>query len=113
MQGITRSLQRLCVPQVDLVQFYWHSYSAKNYVAAAQYLMDEVGRGRVKHVGVTNFDVPRMQEMMDGGVRIAVAQVQCSPLDVFAALQMVIGRLVTSLLHKLLPPQSFHLCCMQ
>jgi aryl-alcohol dehydrogenase-like predicted oxidoreductase len=80
LQGITKSLLNLNVASVDLVQFYWHDYSVKKYVSAAQYLMEEVGRGRVKHVGVTNFDVRCMQEMMDSGVSIAAAQVCASPM---------------------------------
>jgi aryl-alcohol dehydrogenase-like predicted oxidoreductase len=75
VQGISRSLQNMAVPSVDLVQFYWHDYSVPKYVEAAQYLMEEVAKGRVRHVGVTNFDVPRMQQMMDAGVVIASNQV--------------------------------------
>ena len=61
---------------MDLVQFYWHDYGVRKYVAAAQYLQEEVARGRVRHIGVTNFDVPRMQQMIDGGVRIVANQVR-------------------------------------
>ena len=64
------------MPAVDLVQFYWHDYGVRKYVAAAQYLQEEVERGRVRHIGVTNFDVPRMQQMIDGGVRIVANQVR-------------------------------------
>ena len=32
-------------------------------------------RGAIKHVGVTNFDVPRLQEMLDTGVKIISNQV--------------------------------------
>lgn len=76
LQGISRSLDRLGLDRVDLVQFYWHDYSVRKYVQAAQYLMEERARGRIKHVGVTNFDVPRMQQMMDGGVQIEGNQVR-------------------------------------
>ena len=58
------------------MQFYWHDYGVRRYVAAAQYLMEERARGRVRHVGVTNFDVPRMQQMLDGGVEIEGNQVR-------------------------------------
>ena len=31
-----------------------------------------------RHVGVTNFDVPRLKEIVDSGVRIVSNQVLCS-----------------------------------
>jgi diketogulonate reductase-like aldo/keto reductase len=75
VQGISRSLNRLSVPSIDLVQFYWQDYGVRGYVSAAQYLMEEVARGRCRHLGVTNFDVPRMQQLIDAGVKIASNQV--------------------------------------
>ena len=35
LQSIDASRQRLGVESLDLVQFYWHTYSNKSYVAAA------------------------------------------------------------------------------
>lgn len=61
---------------MDLVQFYWHNYQVPKYVATSQYLMEEAARGSIKHLGVTNFDVPRMQQMMSGGAEIVSNQVQ-------------------------------------
>jgi diketogulonate reductase-like aldo/keto reductase len=75
LQGIGRSLQRLAVPSVDLIQFYWHDYGVRNYVPAALYLMDEVAKGRCKHLGITNFDVPRMEQFINAGVKIVSNQV--------------------------------------
>jgi aryl-alcohol dehydrogenase-like predicted oxidoreductase len=77
-QGVQRSLARLQVPYVDLVQLYWNDYSVPKYVDAALYLMDEVAAGRIKHLGVTNFDVPRLQRMVDAGAEIVAHQV-CLP----------------------------------
>ncbi|KAL4429190.1 hypothetical protein ABPG77_010169 [Micractinium sp. CCAP 211/92] len=80
-QSIDASRQRLGVESLDLVQFYWHNYGNKNYVAAAQHLAALQKKGKVKHVGATNFDVPRLQEFVDAGVTIANNQVQYSLLD--------------------------------
>eukprot|EP01025_Chloroclados_australasicus_P019640 TRINITY_DN20728_c0_g1_i6.p2 TRINITY_DN20728_c0_g1~~TRINITY_DN20728_c0_g1_i6.p2 ORF type:complete len:242 (-),score=40.33 TRINITY_DN20728_c0_g1_i6:204-929(-) len=78
---LNTSRQRLGIPQLDLVQFYWNDYGIDKYVKGAQYLRDAQERGLVKHVGVTNFDIIRMQDMMDGGLKIASSQVQYSLLD--------------------------------
>lgn len=80
-QGIDGSRQRLGMESLDLVQFYWHDYRNKNYVAAAQNLAALQKKGKIKHVGATNFDVQRLQEFVDGGVTIANNQVQYSLLD--------------------------------
>ena len=40
----------------------------------ARALLRAQEEGLVRHVGVTNFDVPRMQEMMDAGVMIVSNQ---------------------------------------
>lgn len=53
-----------------------HNYGNKNYVAAAQHLAALQKKGKVKHVGATNFDVPRLQEFVDAGVTIANNQVR-------------------------------------
>lgn len=51
-----------------------HDYGVKNYVAAAQHLADLQAEGVCRHIGVTNFDVPRLRELLDAGVRIASNQ---------------------------------------
>eukprot|EP00191_Tetraselmis_sp_GSL018_P004856 CAMPEP_0177606280 /NCGR_PEP_ID=MMETSP0419_2-20121207/17213_1 /TAXON_ID=582737 /ORGANISM="Tetraselmis sp., Strain GSL018" /LENGTH=402 /DNA_ID=CAMNT_0019100611 /DNA_START=23 /DNA_END=1228 /DNA_ORIENTATION=+ len=78
---IRGSMERLGVRQLDLVQFYWNDYSVKSYVDAACYLADLQAQGLIRHVGLTNFDVERIDEMRSAGVTIASNQVQYSPLD--------------------------------
>ena len=46
----------------------------RNYVAAAQHLAAAQQAGLCRHIGVTNFDVPRLKEMLDAGVRIVSNQ---------------------------------------
>ena len=62
-------------------KFYWHDYRFKNYVRTMQYLAELREGGKIKHVGLTNFDTNCMQEMLDGGVKPAMNQVQYSLLD--------------------------------
>jgi aryl-alcohol dehydrogenase-like predicted oxidoreductase len=58
-----------------------HDYGNKNYVPAALHLAELQAKGKIKHLGVTNFDVPRLAEMVDAGAPIVSNQVQYSLLD--------------------------------
>ena len=69
---VERSSQALGVPSLDLVQLYWHDYGSPRYVDAALALT-ELSQGDsplIKHVGATNFDTPRLREMLDAGANI-------------------------------------------
>ncbi len=52
---------------------------ARRYVDGALYLSECASEGLIQHVGVTNFDVPRMEAMTKAGVRIASNQVGLRP----------------------------------
>ena len=49
---------------VDLVQFHWWKYEAKHYLAAMEELFILKNEGKIRHVGVTNFDVDLLSEML-------------------------------------------------
>lgn len=78
---VNRSLQRLGVSQVDLVQFHWWRYEARNYLTAMEELFKLKSDGKIRHVGITNFDVERLSEMIDAGLKPASIQLQYSLLD--------------------------------
>ena len=78
---IERSLQRLGVEQLDLVQYAWWDYSVPRYVEVASYLADLQTQGRIRHIGVTNFDAAHLQELLDAGIKVVANQVQYSVLD--------------------------------
>ncbi len=78
---VDRSRARLGVETLDLVQFHWWDYSAPRYVEAAQHLAAMQRDGRIAHLGVTNFDVPRLRDLLDAGVPIVSHQLQYSLLD--------------------------------
>jgi aryl-alcohol dehydrogenase-like predicted oxidoreductase len=81
VSGIDRSLSRLGVDALDLVQLHWWDYDVPGYVEAAQWL-DELRRaGKVRHVGVTNFDRIRLDEIRAAGVPLISHQVQYSVID--------------------------------
>jgi len=81
VRGVDRSLVRLGVDRLDLVQLHWWDYDVPGYVDAAVWL-DELRRaGKIRHVGVTNFDKQRLMEILAAGVSIVSHQVQYSVLD--------------------------------
>jgi aryl-alcohol dehydrogenase-like predicted oxidoreductase len=80
-RGVDRSLTRLGVERLDLVQLHWWDYSVGGYVDAAVWL-DELRRaGKIRHVGLTNFDRERLSEIVAGGATITSHQVQYSVID--------------------------------
>lgn len=78
---IDRSLKRLNVEQLDLVQFSWWDYQFPKYIDTALHLSELQKSGKIRNIGVTNFDTRRIKEMLDAGVEIATNQVQYSLLD--------------------------------
>lgn len=80
-KAVDLSRLRLGVDSVDLMQYYWGSYDVDRYVDGALYLADARAAGKVRHIGATNFDTPRMEAMVKAGVPIAANQLQYSLLD--------------------------------
>ena len=78
---IDRSLRRLNVEQLDLVQFAWWDYQFPRYLETAVHLSELQKSGKIRHLGVTNFDTVRIKEMLNAGVEITTNQVQYSLLD--------------------------------
>ncbi|MFZ0406350.1 MAG: aldo/keto reductase [Nitrososphaeraceae archaeon] len=80
-ENIDRSLRRMSVSSLDLLQFHWWDYNNPYYMDALKYLSDIRDEGLIKHIGLTNFDTERMQIMIDSGLRIVSNQVQYSIID--------------------------------
>jgi len=78
---IERSLQRLRVDALDLVQFHWWDFDVPGYVEAAGHLVEARKAGKIRHIGVTNFDAPHLREILEAGVPIVCNQIQYSVLD--------------------------------
>jgi len=78
---IDRSLSRLGVERLDLVQLHWWDYGVPGYVEAAGWLDDLRRAGKIRHLGATNFDVHRLGEILDAGIELVSHQVQYSLLD--------------------------------
>ncbi len=78
---IDRSRARLGVEKLDLVQFHWWNYAVPRYIDAMRHLQRLQQEGKIRLLGVTNFDVARMQEFVDAGITPATVQLQYSLLD--------------------------------
>lgn len=78
---IDRSLERLGVERLDLVQFHWWDYEIPGFVEAALTLDALRQRGKIRHLGSTNFDPPHLTPMIEAGVGFVTHQVQYSLLD--------------------------------
>ncbi len=78
---IDRALGRLGVERLDLVQFHWWDYEKPGYVDAMGWLADMAREGKIDLLGTTNFDVPRLAEIVESGVAIASNQLQYSLVD--------------------------------
>lgn len=78
---VDRSLRRLGVERLDLVQLHWWDYRIPGYIEAARWLDRLRKAGKVRQIGVTNFDATRLREILDAGVPVVSNQVQYSALD--------------------------------
>ena len=69
-ENIQRSLRRMGVISLALLQFHWWDYNNPYYMDAFKYLSDLRDEGIIKHIGITNFDTKRMQIIIDSGLQI-------------------------------------------
>lgn len=78
---IHRSLKRLGVERLDLVQFHWWDYDVPGLDLLTERLVMAQERGKIRLLGATNFDTPHVRQMMDQGVPLVSLQAQYSLLD--------------------------------
>jgi len=78
--GIDRSLERLGMDRLDLVQFHWWDYGVPGFAEAIGHLGTLRDKGKIDLIGVTNFDAARLSDLC-AVTDIATAQVQYSLLD--------------------------------
>ena len=84
LEGIVdRSLKRLRVEQLDLVQYYWWDPDgAPGFVEAALVLSELREAGKIARIGVTNFNTSHLRALLEANVPITTNQPQYSPIDV-------------------------------
>lgn len=78
---VDQSLRRLKTDRLDLVQFHWWDYAYDGYVEAMHWLKELQAEGKVRNLGTTNFDRPRLSAIIDSGIPLVSQQLQYSVLD--------------------------------
>jgi len=73
---------------LDLLQFHWWEYRDLNYLDALRHSMDLQAEGKIKHIGLTNFDTHRLNLIVDAGIKVVSNQVAFSLLDRRALVKM-------------------------
>ncbi len=86
--GVQRSLDRLGVSQIDLLQFHWWTFEHPGYLDALKELTVLRAEGKIAHLGVTNFNTDHLRVLVKHGIEIASNQVCFSLLDRRAAQEM-------------------------
>ena len=80
-ENVERSLRKMNVGSLDLLQFHWWDYNNPYYIDALRYLFDLRDERLIKDVGLTNFDTETIQTITDSNLKIVSNQVQYSIID--------------------------------
>nr|MDJ0824592.1 aldo/keto reductase [Rhodobacter sp.] len=78
---VDRSLKRLRIERLHLVQFYWWDLAVGDPLAAMAVLQRCQAKGKIAHLGVTNWDVAETRDFVAAGADLVSTQVQYSLLD--------------------------------
>ena len=79
--NVDRSLRRMDVESIDLLQFHWWEYQDENYLDALAHLSQLGRRGKIKRLGLTNFDTEHLKRVLEQGLDVVSNQVQYSLID--------------------------------
>ncbi len=80
-RNIDRSLRRMDVEGLDLLQFHWWEYGDDRYLDALRHLAEFREAGTIRALGLTNFDTEHVQRILDAGIPVVSNQVQFSLID--------------------------------
>jgi len=80
-ESIARSLRRMDVEKLDLLQFHWWDYQDTQYLDALTHLAQLQEEGKIRHLGLTNFDTEHLKRILDHGIKVVSNQVQFSLID--------------------------------
>ena len=78
---VDRSLKRLRLEQLPLVQFYWWDLARGRPYEVLSCLKDIQQKGKLRLLGATNWSEAAMQSLIDAGFDLVSTQVQYSLLD--------------------------------
>jgi len=78
---VEQSLKKMDIDCIDLLQFHWWDYNDTSYLDALHHLSKLQNEGKIKHLGLTNFDTERIKIMIENNFHVVSNQVQYSILD--------------------------------
>jgi len=78
---IEKSIHRMNVKSIDVLQFHWWDYNDTRYLDALNHLSKLCNEGKIRHIGLTNFDTDRMELIVKQGFKLVSNQVQYSIID--------------------------------
>ena len=86
---IDSSIRKMNVKTIDMVQFHWWDYTDTSYLDALHHLSKLRDDGKIRHVGLTNFDTKRIEIMVENGFKLVSNQVQHSIIDQRPEVKMI------------------------
>lgn len=88
-EAVDLSRRRMQTDCLDMLQFHWWNYDNSAYLDALGHLTDLRYEGKIRHIGLTNFDTKRLEIIVSRGFEIVSNQVQFSLIDRRPQLEMV------------------------
>lgn len=87
-EAVERSLQRLQMDKVDLLQYHAWNYADPSWLDELFWLQELKEEGLIRHIGLTNFDTAHLNMVLQSGIRVVSNQVSYSLIDQRAAGRM-------------------------
>ena len=84
-EAVELALERLQSESIDLLQFHAWSYADPSYLDTLFHLEELRREGRIRHLGLTNFDAAHLRLVIESGIEVVSNQVCLSLLDRRAA----------------------------
>lgn len=79
--AVATALVRMNLDALDLLQFHAWNYADPTWLDALFWLDELKSEGLIRHLGLTNFDAPHLNMVLNSGVRVVSNQVSYSLLD--------------------------------
>lgn len=79
--AIDRSLKRLGVDRIDLLQIHWWDYAVPGLDRVCERLARAQVAGKIRLLGATNFNSEQLRKIADSGLKLVSQQTQYSLID--------------------------------
>jgi aryl-alcohol dehydrogenase-like predicted oxidoreductase/enamine deaminase RidA (YjgF/YER057c/UK114 family) len=87
-KAVHNALSRLNTEAIDLMQFHAWNYADPAWLDGLFWLDELRQKGLIRHLGLTNFDTPHLNMVIESGINVVTNQVCYSLLDQRAAHEM-------------------------